>query len=85
MLWNGMLVRTIYKIWYSESRNRCCSLQSMRYDSPYFDRFHQHRKGEREMKNWSRIKESYDGGFAEMYLDLYKFEYGFVIKGISYI
>ena len=37
------------------------------------------------MKNWSRIKESYDGGFAEMYLYLYKFEYGFVIKGISYI
>ena len=36
------------------------------------------------MKNWSRIKESYDGGFAEMYLDLYKFEYGFVIKGTSY-
>ena len=22
------------------------------------------------MKNWSRIKESYDGGFAEMFLDL---------------
>ena len=37
------------------------------------------------MKNWSRIKESYDRGFAEMYLYLYKFEYGFVIKGISYI
>ena len=51
-------------------RNRCCSLQSMRYDSPYFDRFHQHRKGEQEMKNCSRIKEPYDGGFAEMYLDL---------------
>ena len=35
------------------------------------------------MKNWSRIKESYDGGFAEMYLDLYKFKYDFVIKGTS--
>ena len=36
------------------------------------------------MKNWSRIKEAYNGGFTEMYLDLYKCESGFVIKGSSY-
>lgn len=36
------------------------------------------------MKDWVRITESYDGSFTEMYLDLYKFETGFVIKGTSY-
>ena len=36
------------------------------------------------MRNWTRIKEVYDGGFTEMYLDLYNCETGFVIKGISY-
>ena len=36
------------------------------------------------MKNWSRIKESYDGGFTEMYLDLYKIESEFVLKGTSF-
>ena len=36
------------------------------------------------MKNWTRIAESYDGGFTEIYLDLYKLNTGFVIKGSSY-
>ena len=36
------------------------------------------------MKNWSRIKESYDDGFTEMYLDLYKIESEFVLKGTSF-
>ena len=36
------------------------------------------------MKNWTRIAESYDGGFTEMYLDLYKCNTGLVIKGTSY-
>ena len=36
------------------------------------------------MKNWVRITEAYDGSFTEMYLDLYKIETGFVIKGTSY-
>lgn len=36
------------------------------------------------MRNWSRIKEVYDGAFSEMYLDLYYCETGFVIKGTSY-
>ena len=36
------------------------------------------------MKNWTRIKETYDGGFTEMYLDLYKCESGFVLKGTAY-
>ena len=35
-------------------------------------------------ENWSRIKESYDGGFTEMYLDLYKIESEFVLKGTSF-
>ena len=36
------------------------------------------------MKNWTRIAEPYDGGFTEIYLDLYKLNTGFVIKGSSY-
>lgn len=36
------------------------------------------------MKNWVRIKEVYDGGFVEQYLDLYKSGAGFLIKGTSY-
>ena len=36
------------------------------------------------MKNWVRITEAYDVSFTEMYLDLYKIETGFVIKGTSY-
>ena len=36
------------------------------------------------MKNWTRIAESYVGGFTEMYLDLYKCNTGLVIKGTSY-
>lgn len=43
-----------------------------------------HRKGEPKMKKWTRIKEQYDGGFAEMYLDLYQYQGTFVIKGTSY-
>ena len=36
------------------------------------------------MKNWVRIKEIFDRGFTEMYLDLYDHGTGFVIKGTSY-